>query len=433
MTANAQQTSPDAPAQCEILFELYKDDSSVHLGRLLKGHNAGRLVSLRHIDGAPSEDLAPRVDLARSIAHPSLAKLLGIVRAGGKSYLASEYIPGVTLLELRRAVFARQSPLALNAAIRIVVDALNAAAVGQQLLHRAAGEPVHHLYADHIHVAAYGETLLSEVGVAPYLRPESTRRQQDDLRTAARELCWLVAGSDDPGSFAFQQCLPKPLHGVLVRALSIPRVSFPNTAAFVAELVAESGASLASEDVIRGELTRLVGPTLQGRQGKLALLERGAAQQDWDESTQSFRSSQFARTDGRDTARPPAIPGAVSVPPSPPLAVLPPIPRSPSVLPLLVGVMGDDEDEDATRMWRSGVAAPPSARESGPVATVAEPSSRTPQPLALADITQSRAPLSAASDDTALARFRNPNTAGWLLAIAVALGAAALLANHFGF
>src|SRR4051812_45087759 len=93
----------DANAQCEVLFDLSPGVGSAQLGRLLKGHDAGRLVSLRNIQAALVPELSPRVDLARSIAHPSLVKLLGIVRAGDKFYLASEYIPGVTLAELSRA------------------------------------------------------------------------------------------------------------------------------------------------------------------------------------------------------------------------------------------------------------------------------------------------------------------------------------------
>lgn len=417
--ANGHRSSSDREAQCEVLFELYEGDSSVHVGRLLKGHDAGRLVSLRHVKAALLADLAHRVDLARSIAHPRLTKVLGIVSAGGNSYLASEYVPGVTLPELRRAVLARKSPLDLAAAIRIVVDALQAAEVGQLLLLRAAGEPPgHHLYVDHIHVAAYGETLLTEVGVAPYLRPAPARRWQDDLRTAAQEFCWLAAASDGLESLADQQRIPKALYPVLHRALTTGLATFANTASFVAELVAQSDTPLASEEVVSGELMRLVGGTLKKRQRKLEMFERGAAQQDSEESTQFFRAAQFAGSDSRDTARPPADRASVSVPISARLVAL-------------HAMSGDDEDDDQTQLWHS-VTTPADHHDSGPAAGLAERSSGTPPPVELANA--AKPPVAPnADEDTPLSLFRAHNTAAWLLAIALVLSGLALLASHFGF
>lgn len=418
MNANAHRRSPDPDAQCEVLFELYQGDSSVHLGRLLKGRDAGRLVSLRHVNPALVPDLSYRVDLARSIAHPSLAKVLGIVSAAGKSYVASEYVPGVTLLELRRAVLTSGSPLALAAAVRIVVDALQAARVGQLLLLRAAGEPLAaHLYAEHVHVAAYGETLLGELGTASSLRSESERRRQDDLRTAAQEFCWLVTANDDPEPLAHQPRIPKTLHPVLHRALSKGSANFASTAAFVAELVAQSGTPLASEEAVSGELMRLVGFSLKKRELALAMLEREAAQQDSDDSTQFFRAAQLAGSDTRETARPPANPESLSDLKSAPLATL-------------LAMYGDDEDEE-TQLWRS-VTAPADSPDSGPALQLAEPSSAPPQSVQRAKAVQAPV-VPNVDEETPLPRFRQYHTATWLFAIAFVLGGLALLASHFGF
>jgi hypothetical protein len=414
---NVASRPSDPRAQCEVLFELSQGAGSAQLGRLLKGHDAGRLVSLRHIT-APVSELSARVDVARSIAHPSLAKLLGIVQAGDKFYLASEYIPGATLAELSRAVVARRRPLALPVALRIVVDALNAAIVGQELLRLAAGEPAgNHLHPEHIHIAAYGETLLSEVGVACYLQPQTWTDGQTDLRTAATELCRLITASDEPRGLVDRATLPENLYRTLQRAMSPLPVEAPGVRAFVDEL-SQSGVPLASEAEVCDELSRLVGTTLDARRGKLEMLERGAAQQDSEESTQFFRAAELAGTDSLDTARPPAesSPSAVAIPraaPPPRIAA-----ASAGSIDRLSSLMPDDADDDPTQMWRSDASSRSSAEPAVARSTELEP-------LATA--------TAAALEHAEIPRFRDRHTVGWLLVVAVVLGGLALLADHFGY
>jgi hypothetical protein len=429
---------PDAGAQCEVLFELSQGAGSAQLGRLLKGHDAGRLVSLRHITAAPVSELSPRVDVARSIAHPSLAKLLGIVQAGDKFYLASEYIPGVTLAELGRAVVARRKPLALPVALRILVDALNAAIVGQELLRLAAGEPAgNHLHPEHIHIAAYGETLLSEVGVACYLQPQTGTDGQTDLRTAATELCRLITASDEVKSLVDRATIPERLYRTLERAMLPLSAGTPGVRAFIDEL-SQSGVPLASEAEVCDELTRLVGATLDARRGKLDMLERGAAQQDSEESTQFFRAAELTGTDYLDTARPPAdsLPRAVTIPRAAPP---PQIAAATSVkLDQLSSLMPDDADDDPTQMWRSDASSRSSAARAAnttvtPSTGLEALAAATGAARSAAELARSEAPTSAAPEDTEIPRFRDRPTVGWLLAIAVVLGGLALLADHFGY
>jgi hypothetical protein len=408
-----------AGAQCEVLFELSQGEGSAQLGRLLKGHDAGRLVSLRPVTAAPVSELSPRVDLARSIAHPSLAKLLGIVQAGDKFYLASEYIPGVTLAELTRAVMARRKPLAPPVALRILVDALNAALVGQELLRAAAGEPAgNHLHPEHIHVAAYGETLLSEVGVVSYLRPETCSDGHSDLRTAATELCRLITASEEIADLVDRAKIPENLARTLERALLPLSAGAPRVRAFIDEL-SLSGVPLASEAEVRDELARLVGATLDARRGKLEILERGAAQQDSEESTQFFRAAELVGTDDLDTARPPAVslPSPVAIPraaPPPQVSVGPSLnlDQLPSLMP---------DDDDPTQMWQSDL----SPRSSAASAAVAPSTALELQP------TREAPPM--AAEDTEARRLRDRYTVGWLLVAAVVLGVLALLADHFGY
>src|SRR3954468_18845471 len=67
-------------AQTDVLFEMFNGAlGSVHLARLLKGNDAGRLVTLRKLPAACPEELTVAADLARSVAHPKLIKVLGII------------------------------------------------------------------------------------------------------------------------------------------------------------------------------------------------------------------------------------------------------------------------------------------------------------------------------------------------------------------
>jgi hypothetical protein len=82
--------TPLAGPKCEVLFEIFSAElGPVHLGRMLSGNDAGRLVTLRRLPAPPWPELAAATDLARSVAHPKLAKTLGVQRAGDTWYVAS--------------------------------------------------------------------------------------------------------------------------------------------------------------------------------------------------------------------------------------------------------------------------------------------------------------------------------------------------------
>src|SRR5689334_12716124 len=81
---------------CSLMLKLFEGQRGpMHLGRLTKGEDAGRFVLLRELAAHEVQGAASEIDLARSIAHPKLLKLLGCVRSEGHTYLASEYVPGV--------------------------------------------------------------------------------------------------------------------------------------------------------------------------------------------------------------------------------------------------------------------------------------------------------------------------------------------------
>lgn len=311
--------TPAAP-QSDVLFEMFHGVlGGVHLGRLLRGRDAGRLVALRKLLGEPSQELAVAVDLARSIAHPRLAKVLGIIEEPGATYLVSEYIPGVTLFELGRTASNRQLPVSPQVAVRILLDALTAADAAQQLLAQTVGAlAVRCIYPESIWIAEFGETFLSEVLVAPLL-PRSgkghdpvlsaTKTGAADVRAAALELIRMTCAglsADDPTSTDISG-LPEELQDVLLRALGHGSlVGYASTAEFGAALSGFDETWIASDAVVGQELQRLMGTVLTVRRQKLEMLERHAVpdhSEDQGDETKFFRVA--VKTEQRDTTRPP--------------------------------------------------------------------------------------------------------------------------------
>jgi len=304
-----------AEPQCDVLFEVFSGSlGSVHLGRLLKGHDAGRLVALRKLAGAPSAELASAADLGRSIAHPKLAKVLGVIRERDAAYIASEYISGVTLFELGRAVVGRNPPVEPAVAVRIILDALKAGHAAQRLLKEAMGmRSVRCLYPECIWIADFGETFLSEVLVAPLLAPKEAVEASAaaaDVRSAALELMRLACGAlaaDDPLTTDLSS-LPEELQEVLARALGDHGVSgFASLEEFITALGQLDPSLIASEDQVGLELRRFMATVLNVRRQKLDMLERGSAQTDEEDEgdeTKFFRAA-VVKTESRDTTRPP--------------------------------------------------------------------------------------------------------------------------------
>jgi hypothetical protein len=298
-----------------VLFELFHGPLGVvELGRLLKGNDAGRVVVLRKLPGAPSPDLASATDLARSLAHPRLAKVLGILRGKDDAwYGASEYVAGVSLFELGRAVTARGVSLDPAVAVRIVLDALQAANEAQQLLSVTANvHDVRSIFSESVWIATYGEVFVAELLIAPVLAKELARTSTetiqgsgpspdslgDDVSSALAELARLV-GAGELGEGATVPGLRE-----IFERFRCDRSSRDGVPELISALSELGSAHIADEQQVAAELLRTVGTDLARRAQKIAMLERSSmhAPPD-DEATRYFRVA--AAPAERDTTRPP--------------------------------------------------------------------------------------------------------------------------------
>jgi hypothetical protein len=303
--------APRADPQCEALFKLFDGAlGTVELGRLLKGNDTGRLVTLRQLASAPSPDLASATDLGRSVAHPRLAKVLGNFSGRTGWYLASEYIAGVTLFELGEAVVKQNAPLPPGVATRIVLDTLTAAAEAQQLLAATANlHDVRCVFSDSVWIAAYGEVFVSEVLIAPFLAASlesgaALPSALADVRTAGVELSRLLG----LGSLSTEEARVAREHlgpelSEILRRFQGEDGSYQTLTEPIAALKGLGGL-LATEQGVSEALQAVLGLVMERRAQKVTLLERGATQGSDDEQTRYFRVS--APPQRRDTTRPPA-------------------------------------------------------------------------------------------------------------------------------
>ena len=275
---SSPQISPLPSAPCELLLKLFSGPrGDVHLARFMRGDDAGRFVMLREVAEASASQLAPSVDLARSIAHPKLLKLLGLIRTGGRTYLACEYVPGAALTELRLAVRKLRSPVRAAVAARIVRDALDASATAHTLLRDAAGlEAFSAFHPDSIWIAEFGETMVVPVGAdavlaapRPSQPPPGSHSAIDlllELSTALPSAQVLADGVDTH--------LPAALADAVFAALppnDETRSETEADAALLRSLNALQVPVLADEQQVQRELERFLGPSLEQRRRRLGV------------------------------------------------------------------------------------------------------------------------------------------------------------------
>ena len=165
---------------------------------MLRGTELGRLVFLRSVPEGSVATVKSYVDDARCVAHPSLLKVIGRVETPDTIYVASEYISGVSLMELVDNAISREQRIQTGVAIRIIRDALLAASKAKQLFTENTGTQVRRsIFPDTVWIAEFGEIILTEVGVAPMLgdqgdADEAPVNYDEDVTAAGAELLKLL-------------------------------------------------------------------------------------------------------------------------------------------------------------------------------------------------------------------------------------------------
>jgi hypothetical protein len=241
------------------------------------GRESGRVVRLRAIGDNVPLQVNDVVAGARTLTHPELVKLLGIVFDGRQYYLASEHLPGVALFELIGRARARRQGFEIAAAVHVTITALRLVEQAAGLL-GAAGLPRTRLfYTDSIWIAEFGETLLAEPGLAAQLgggAPElGAQAVQRDTLTAAVELYHLASGKLLTGDLAaaVKEALPEPLAHALTDVFSWSDTEASDTVSSFGRALGRLPPELRGDDAgVARALRRLAADVLSERERKLA-------------------------------------------------------------------------------------------------------------------------------------------------------------------
>lgn len=183
--------------------------ATVHLGRLLGSEGFSRTVAIKRLHPTFAKDpevvalFVEEARLASRIRHPNVLTTLDVVSESGELMLVLEYVPGLPLSGLMRALGGGgQMPITI--ATSIVTAALN----GLQAAHEATndlGEPMQLVHRDvspqNLLVGRDGVVRVADFGIAkalgrahatqegqvkgkaPYMAPEQIRGRAVDRRT----------------------------------------------------------------------------------------------------------------------------------------------------------------------------------------------------------------------------------------------------------
>lgn len=184
----AFERAPSSGAKYELLCSLSSGPvGALSLGRTRGEGDAGRFVMLRSLPVASFAELEVSVRRAASIAHPRLMKVLGLAWVDEAPYLASEYVEGLSAGDLGRELASAETSAMQEVALRIGLDSLNAVTAARaELRARGVQELPRCLYPDTAWIATFGETLLSDVGVAAELVSHSAGSTRDQAWSAPR-------------------------------------------------------------------------------------------------------------------------------------------------------------------------------------------------------------------------------------------------------
>jgi serine/threonine protein kinase len=144
--------------------------------RVAAGGEEGRLVAVRRIpvDACAPQDVERLLEaarIARRVRHSKLAAVLDVVEGESEIALVGEYVDGRSLSSLQRLAFAKRSPMPPAVALRIGLEVLHGLRAARETWKATApasagAAPRGGLSPDCVFVAAFGEVLLSEIGVS---------------------------------------------------------------------------------------------------------------------------------------------------------------------------------------------------------------------------------------------------------------------------
>jgi serine/threonine protein kinase len=100
-------------------------------------------------------------------SHPSFAKLLDVVEQGDELVTVTEHLVGAPLIDVIGLSRHNGDTLPVPVAVRIAIDASRSLLKVRQLASRAGLGSTRLFLADSLFVTAFGETLLTEIGVLP--------------------------------------------------------------------------------------------------------------------------------------------------------------------------------------------------------------------------------------------------------------------------
>lgn len=180
-------STADRGFSCDFLKEIDKGPlGSVWLGRIARGQETGRLVTVRRVaiadlSAVERDAIKAAAHLSTTLVHPSLVKALRAYEQEGELLVVGEHIDGAPLAVLRRLAVDTEQPLPPDVAVRIVLDILRASVGARAQL--AVGRQRRLVYAEGALVACFGETLLGDVGVLSELAAAARARLDAELAT----------------------------------------------------------------------------------------------------------------------------------------------------------------------------------------------------------------------------------------------------------
>ncbi|HET9934724.1 MAG TPA: hypothetical protein VFQ35_28660 [Polyangiaceae bacterium] len=309
----------------ELLYELSSSSlGALWLGRTVGGRESGRPVLLRALEPGALNRLEGALMRAATIAHPRLLKTLGVTRIDAVTYLVSEYVEGLPLSELARPMHAAAASVVPEVALRITLDALLAVAAARDELARFGLKSLPRcLFADTAWVASFGETLLSDAGIACELlnqRPAASADQPSDVFAAGSLLWELLSGKRLSNATDLERVpsieglralapSPLPLLQVVARAVSLdPDKRFASVEA-MAEAIQDLPVHwIATDAEVRAAVEVLAHsmPSTMGADGASS----GEHEIDpWDTPTRSLRMRPLPTANAQEAATvPPPVP-----------------------------------------------------------------------------------------------------------------------------